>query len=245
MLANIAFVLIGTTHPGNIGATARATKNMCLEELRLVQPKEYPSAEATARASGADDLLARVEVYNDLDSAVADCSTVFGTSARTRNIPWPVFTPREAAAELWRGAQGGKAALLFGREKSGLTNTELDRCSHLIHIPSNDDYNSLNLAAAAQLLAYEIYLAALGEKAQSIDQSSEPAATAEEMRQFYVHLEQAMVDIGFLDPGNPKQLMRRLQRLFNRARLERMEVNILRGLLNAARKGAQNVPSSS
>ena len=153
--ANIRVVLVGTTHPGNIGAAARAMKNMCLEHLWLVQPKIFPHAEATARASGADDVLARARVVETLEEALQECVLVVGASARQRTIPWPELDPRACAAAVWNKATHGPVALVFGRENSGLSNAELERCHYLVHIPANPDYSSLNLAAVVQVLTYE------------------------------------------------------------------------------------------
>ena len=161
MLSRIRIVLIGTTHPGNIGAVARAMKNMCLEQLVLVAPKIYPSAEATARASGADDLLGSARVCDSLDQALAGCRLVVGTSARLRSVRWPQVDPRQCAERLLDELSAdGEVAVLFGRESSGLSNTELDRCHYLVHIPANPDYASLNLAQAAQVIGYELRMAA-------------------------------------------------------------------------------------
>lgn len=236
-LANIRIVLVGTTHPGNIGGAARAMKTMGLSALHLVDPRQFPSAEATARASGADDLLARARVHASLDEAVADCGLVFGASARPRTIPWPVMDARETALRALAEAAQAPVAVVFGREHSGLTNEELERCNYHIHIPANPEYSSLNLAAAVQVVAYELRVAAL--QGASVEAKEEPPATAEEVEGFYRHLEQTLVDIGFLDRDNPRQLMRRLRRLFGRVRLEATETNILRGILTAAqgRKG--------
>ena len=145
MLWNIRIILVETSHPGNIGAVARAMKNMCLEQLCLVTPRHYPDAEATARASGADDLLARARVFTSLDAALEGCRLVIGTSARERNVAWPVLSPRESARQLVDEAATGPVALVFGRERSGLSNEELDRCNFLVHIPTNAAYSSLNL----------------------------------------------------------------------------------------------------
>ncbi len=239
---NIAIVLVHTTHPGNIGAAARAMKNMGLSQLRLVEPKLFPHAEATARASGADDVLAAAGVFPTLDAAVADCTLVVGASARQRTIPWPVLGPRETAAAAWAAAEQGRVALVFGRENSGLTNAELDRCQYLVQIPTNPEYSSLNLAAAVQVLAYELRMAVSAEvppaPAAAADEADGPASAAE-LEGLYGHLEQTLVELDFLAPDNPRQLMRRLRRLFNRSRLERMEVNILRGILSAAQKASR------
>lgn len=237
-LARIRFVMVNTSHPGNIGAAARALKNMGLARLYLVQPQLYPSAEATARASGADDLLARAVVCATLEEAVAGCAAVYGASARLRTLPWPLAEPREAAARATALAGAGEeVAFVMGREHSGLTNQELERCNALVHIPSNPAYSSLNVAAAVQVLAYELFLAAREPVAEPGDRDG-PLATAAELAGLYEHLERVLVEIGYLDPGNPRQLMRRLRRLFNRAQLERMELNILRGVLTAIEKGS-------
>ncbi len=238
-LSNIRVVLVETTHPGNIGATARAMKNMGLERLCLVKPARFPHADATARASGADDLLANAEVYDRLEEALAGCRLVLGTSARLRTIRWPQVNPREAAEKIFTLDDLSDAAFVFGREHAGLTNEELERCHYLLHIPANPAYSSLNLAAAVQVVTYELRMMSLegvegGEERAS--QGEHPLATADELEEFYRHLEQTMIDIGFLDPCNPRQLMRRLRRLFNRAHPDRMEINILRGILGAAQK---------
>ena len=235
MLKNVRMVLVATTHPGNIGAAARAMKNMTLQGLRLVEPAVFPSAEATARASGADDLLAKAEVYEDLDAAVSDCSLIMGTSARLRTLPWPGLEPREAASLLVERAREAPVAVLFGRENSGLSNQELERCSHLVHIPTNPEYSSLNLGAAVQVIAYELMLAARLDANPSVDRDS-PLASEEERQGFYRHMEETLIKIGFLNPEAPKQLMRRLHRLFNRVDLEQNEINILRGILKAAQR---------
>lgn len=238
MLTNIRIVLVETSHPGNIGAAARAMKNMGLGRLVLVNPRHFPDAEATARASGADDVLAAARVCSSLEEAVADCSVVFGASARLRTIPWPQVDARTCAGRVASLAGREEIALVFGREKSGLTNEELQCCNYLVHIPSNGEYSSLNLAAAVQVLAYELRMAHGGAETGE-SPNGEPLALAGEVEQFYAHLEQAMVELEFLDPDNPRQLMRRLRRLFNRAALEKTEVNILRGVLSAAQKKAR------
>ncbi len=232
MLSNIRIVLIGTTHPGNIGAVARAMKNMCLERLYLVQPKRYPSAEATDRASGADDLLQRARVCATLDEALQGCRMVVGASARLRSVNWPQVNPRECAQQLLGEAQHGEVAIIFGRESSGLSNSELDRCHLLAHIPANEEYSSLNLSQAVQVLTYELHMASLnqsGEQPERLD-----VASAEELEGLYQHLEQAMQDIGFSDPRQSDKLQRRLRRMFFRARPDQDEINIVRGILSAA-----------
>lgn len=233
-LEQIRFVLVGTTHPGNIGAAARAMKTMGLSRLHLVAPLHYPSAEATARASGADDVLANAVVHDSVDAAIADCHQVYGMSARLRHLPVPIVDPRQAASQIQQYDNTTNVAILFGREHSGLSNEELDRCQHLINIPANPNYSSLNLAAAVQVFAYElkmlfdrdIYQGRIGEKREQI--------VAADLDHLYQHFEQSLTAIGFLDPEQPKNLMRRLKRLFNRADLDRNELQILHGILRAA-----------
>ena len=232
MLSNFKVVLVETSHPGNIGAVARAMKNMGMNQLRLVTPKFFPHADATARASGADDLLKTAAVYGSLQEAIADCQIVLGASARDRTISWPSVTARECA-EKWVGETNGvNIALVFGRENSGLKNHELDLCHYLLRIPCNAEYSSLNLAAAVQVVCYELFVASGREYASSIgDRGEEPLATAEQMEGFYLHLQQTMADIGFLHPERSKSIMRRLRRVFNRAWLDTKELDILRGIL--------------
>lgn len=233
MKKNIRIVLVNTSHPGNIGAVARAMKNMCLEHLYLVEPHDFPNAEATSRASGADDILARAVVCNTLEEALAGCHFVAGTSARSRSITWPVMPPRDCAAKLVEESAAGDVALIFGREHSGLTNEELERCHYLVHIPTNPEFSSLNLGMAVQVLAYELMLAEPLAKAAA-EEERDKLATADEMESFFLHLEQTMVELEFLDRNHPRKLMRRLRRLFNRARPDQTEINILRGILSAA-----------
>ena len=235
-LDNIRFVLVGTTHPGNIGAAARAMKTMGLSNLHLVEPLHYPNAEATARASGADDVLARAVVHDSLQSALEGCHQVYGMSARLRHLPVPVVDPRQAVEQIQQYQDDTQVAIVFGREHSGLSNDELDRCQHLINIPANVDYSSLNLASAVQVFAYELKMSfnpditvgRIGEDREAID--------AKDLEHLYSHFEQSLTEIGFLDPNNPKNLMRRLRRLFNRADLDRNELQILHGILRAAEK---------
>ncbi|MDR2877970.1 MAG: RNA methyltransferase [Chromatiales bacterium] len=236
----INIVLVGTTHPGNIGAVARAMKNMGLARLHLVQPRIFPSSEATARAAGADDVLGAATVYDSLDEAVADCVLVIGASARPRAIGCPMLAPREAAAQV--AAEGrGQVAIVFGREHSGLSNEELDRCHYQLHIPSDPQFSSLNVAAAAQIVCYELRLACIDASAgtngdASIDADAGEVIGQQEMERYYAHLETVLTELGFLDPANPRHLMRRLRRLYHRARPDRNEINILRGILTAVQE---------
>lgn len=239
LLNPVRIVLVNTSHPGNVGGVARAMKNMGLSDLRLVTPQDYPSAEATARASGADDLLAQAQVLDDLDEALAGSRLVLGTSARQRTLRWPELDPRQAAARLLDAARTGPVAVLFGRERTGLTNEELDRCQALIHIPSNPEYSSLNLAAAVQVLSYELRMAALEHAPAAVPAPTggELPASHEELERLYAHLEETLLLLEFLDPDNPRHLMRRLRRLFAKADPTINEVNILRGILTQAAKG--------
>ena len=232
MLNNIRIVLINTSHPGNIGAAARAMKTMGLSKLYLVQPQFFPHVKANEMASGALDVLGQAIVVNDLESAIADCGLIVGTSARLRTIPWPMLSPRAFAEKTV--AEPVETAILFGREQSGLTNEELYRCHFHIQIPSNPDYSSLNIAAAVQVIAYELRVAHLQESPES--DWDYDYATAEQLQGFYEHLQAVLIRIGFLNPKVPRQLMTRLKRLFNRARPDVMEMNILRGILGAVDK---------
>lgn len=242
-LARVRVVLIHTTHPGNIGATARAMKVMGLSDLQLVGPVPFPNADATAMASGADDVLQHATVHDSLEDALAGCTLVMGTSARLRSLPMPQMDARRAAEaameEVGNGEahDAGRVAILFGRERYGLTNEEMQRCHQLVHIPANPDYASLNLAQAVQVLAYELRMAALGGAGREQAPSDWDPVDAAEMERFYAHLEQTLLDVRFLNPDQPRRLMMRLRRLFNRARPDRNEYNILRGILSAAQRG--------
>lgn len=233
-LENIRFVLVETTHPGNIGAVARAMKTMGLSRLHLVRPKFLPNAEALARASGADDLLAAAAVHGNLVDALRGCRLVIGSSARLRTVEWPLLEPGDCAARLLAEAQQGEVALVLGRESSGLTNDELARCHFLANIPTNPGFSSLNVAAAAQIFAYEIRCSLREGAGLRIDEAPRDLATAEAMEGFHAHLAQTLVDTGFSDPTQSRKLLRRLRRLFNRARPDWIELNILRGILSAA-----------
>lgn len=235
-LSNIRIILLNTTHPGNIGGVARAMKNMCLDNLVLVSPCEFPDDAAMARAAGADDVLNRAQVCATLDEALETCRLVVGTSARSRTIAWPILTPPAAAQRLVAEAVAAPVALLFGPERTGLTNEQLDRCHYLVSIPANPEFSSLNLACAVQVMAYELWLAAGGSKEGAGDDTS-PLASADDVQRLYRHMEEVLVQIQFLDLENPRRLMRRLTRLYNRARLDNNELNILRGILTAVQQG--------
>lgn len=235
----IRFVLVETSHPGNIGAAARAMKAMGIPRLCLVRPQRFPDAEATARAAGADDLLASAVVVDSLAQALADCGFVVGTSARARHIEWPMMDPPSFALQVLDHARGSEVAVVFGRENSGLSNEELDKCHALLRIPTADSFASLNLAAAVQVVAYELRRAALANVDSGVDPPTDHLVSQSEMEGFYEHLEQTLIDIDYFDPDTPKLLRRRLRRIFNRIQPDRPELNILRGILTAAQRAAR------
>lgn len=238
-LSKIRFVLVETTHPGNIGASARAMKTMGLEDLFLVSPSHFPSPEATARAAGADDLLDRAKVFSDLDSALADCVWVLGTSARRRGKSVPVLDPEEAVAQLLEQAVSGSVAIVFGRESSGLTNDEVDRCNALVQIPTNPEFRSLNLGSAVQVLSYLCRRTAVEEGTGDViaDRGPDRLASQEELESLFAHYERVLQLIEFLDPKNPRHIMRRLRHIFLRSSLTASEVRILRGILTHTERG--------
>ncbi|MFL2545949.1 MAG: tRNA (cytosine(32)/uridine(32)-2'-O)-methyltransferase TrmJ [Candidatus Rariloculaceae bacterium] len=237
MSLKIRIVLVETSHPGNIGASARAMKTMGFDDLVLVAPKEFPCAEATARASGADDVLSKARVVASLSEAIADCGFVVGASARSRSLPWPIIDPRRCADTVVREAAATTVAIVLGPEHSGLTNEDLGRCQLLVQIPANPDYSSLNLAMAVQVLCYEIRMAGINATEDAAPASTEtrdaPPATAGDLEGFHSHLEDVLTAVGFLKADHPKQLKLRLRRLFHRARPDQVEINILRGVVAA------------
>lgn len=232
MLSNIRIVLVETSHPGNIGAVARAMKNFNFSQLSLVSPHDFPHAQATARAAGADHILCGATISSTLAEAIDDCHLVIGTSARSRTIPWPELQPRDCAELVSKESMTGTIALVFGREHSGLTNAELERCNYLVKIPTNAEFSSLNVAAAVLVLAYELYLTCQSQPNEIIE--VQEFATAGQLELFFQHFNQTMCDVEFIHPDKSRSIMRRLRRLFNRARLEKKEVDILRGILSAA-----------
>jgi TrmH family RNA methyltransferase len=231
----IRIVLVGTTHPGNIGAVARAMKNMGITDLALVNPRHFPHDDATVRASGATDVLEGAKVVSSLSEALTDCVYVAGASARSRSINWPSMGPRDCAERMILESKQGKVAAVFGPEKSGLNNDDLDLCHTLLTIPTDPGFSSLNLAMAVQVLTYELRVAGMVDAGPGFESES-PPATGEEMENFYAHLERVLTDIEFLNPDNPRHLMRRLRRLYIRARPDKNEANILRGILTAVDK---------
>jgi len=233
-MSSVRIVLVNTSHPGNIGGVARAMKNMGCRDLCLVAPARFPDKEADWRAAGASGILESARVVGSLDEAIADCQLVIGTSARGRRIPWPVLDPRRCAERaLQARARDEQVAIVFGREDRGLTNEELQACNLHLHVPTHEDYTSLNLAMAVQIVVYELRMLELeGQLPEREDEDWDaPFSTAENMERFYEHLEQTLVEIDFLDPAAPRQLMARLRRLYSRVRLDEMELNILRGIL--------------
>ena len=233
MLIPVRIVLVETSHPGNIGATARAMKTMGLSDLALVRPKHFPSDEATARAAGADDVLARAKVHDELRSAIADCGWVVGASARLRTIAMPIVDPREAAAAIWERLPANRVAVLLGPEQSGLTNDDLARCQQLVHIPANPEFSSLNLAMAVQVLCYELRMAAPNRAPAEGPVSDNRVATAAELEGLHEHLERLLTESEFLHPAHQKQVKLKLRRIFHKATLEENELNILRGALTS------------
>ena len=231
--SNISIVLVNTSHPGNIGASARAMKNMGLSKLALVGPKEFPSGVAVGRAASAVDILDRAKVVDSLEEAVRDCGLVIGASARSRRITWPLLTPTQCAQRAVAESARHPVALVFGREDTGLSNEELQLCQYHLRIPANPDYSSLNLAAAVMVVCYELRLALQsGEEDAALEREwDQPLATGGDLERFYAHLESVLVALDFHDPENPRQLMQRLRRLFGRIRMDVMELNILRGML--------------
>jgi len=233
-LSNFRVVLVRTSHPGNIGSAARAMKNMGIASLVLVAPKRFPDPEATALASGADDVLARARVTGSLTEAIGDCVAAYALSARMREWGPENIAVRHAAVTAVASSNDGPVAFVFGNEASGLTNEELLACQHHVRIPTDPAWSSLNLAQAVQIVAYELRMAATGGALS--EARPEPLATIAELEGLYGHLEEASTASGFLDPANPGRLRERWRRLFARARPEREEINILRGLLKALGK---------
>mgnify|MGYP003588292371 CR=1 FL=1 len=240
MLDAIRIVLVNTSHSGNIGSAARAMKTMGLKELVLVDPQEAPDGRSTALAAGAVDVLANLRIVPTLQEAVADCGLVLGTSARNRTLDWPQLDAREAGQQAIAEAATHKVALVFGRERTGLTNEELQQCHIHVSIPANPDYSSLNLAMAVQTLCYELRMSALAAETAALS-SAQPVLASDypqqgELEGFYTHLEQTLRDVEFLRPDHPGHVMGRLRRLFNRCRPDSQELNILRGILTAVQR---------
>lgn len=237
-LSAIRIILVATSHPGNIGSTARAMKTMGLNSLYLVKPKSFPDYKAKEMAAGADDLLEKAVVTETLDEALAGCQLILGTSARPRGLSLPGLLPASCAELVSQQSENTQIAIVFGREHAGLTNEELLKCHIHIHIPSNPEYASLNLAQAVQIIAYELRMKLLAPQAEVALRQDEYAA-ADEIEQFYEHLREVFIEIQFLKASNPRRLMQRVRRLFNRVNLEKMEVNLLRGMLSQVQKSLE------
>ena len=234
-LNSVKIVLVGTTHPGNIGAAARAMKNMGIKNLSLVEPKEFPSDVAIYRSKAAKDILEHAQVFNTLEEAISDCELVIGTSARGRKVPWPILNPKEAAEEVSRSSSHHKIAIIFGREDRGLTNEELGLCNLHVNIPTDPDYSSLNLAQAVQILVYEIRQAILGEQ-EDKDYWDVELANNDQTELLINHMDELMQQVEFYDVDNPRKLLLRVRRFFKRSRIDVMETNIFRGLFATIQK---------
>jgi len=234
MLQNIRIVLVETSHTGNMGSVARAMKTMGLTNLWLVNPLVKPDSQAIALAAGASDVIGNAQIVDTLDDALAGCSLVVGTSARSRTLPWPMLDPRECGLKSVGEAAQAPVALVFGRERVGLTNDELQKCHYHVAIAANPEYSSLNLAMAVQVIAYEVRMAWLAaqEKTESVTAEDDVAyPLVDDLERFYGHLEQTLLSTGFIRADHPGQVMNKLRRLFTRARPESQELNILRGIL--------------
>ncbi|WP_421208629.1 tRNA (cytosine(32)/uridine(32)-2'-O)-methyltransferase TrmJ [Aeromonas enteropelogenes] len=237
MLDQIRIVLVNTSHTGNMGSAARAMKTMGLTQMVLVDPQALPDGNANALAAGASDILANARVVSTLDEAIADCGLVIGTSARSRTLSWPMLDPREAGEKTVEEGARHPVALVFGRERTGLTNDELQKCHYHVAIPANPEYSSLNLAMAVQTLCYEVRMHWLQSQEQAAETDGvQDYPSAAQLEGFYQHLEQTLLKTGFITEDHPGHVMSKLRRLFNRARPEAVELNILRGILTSVQK---------
>ncbi|EML1936203.1 tRNA (cytosine(32)/uridine(32)-2'-O)-methyltransferase TrmJ [Providencia vermicola] len=242
MLDNIRIILVETSHTGNMGSTARAMKTMGLSNLYLVNPQVQPDSHAIALSAGASDVIGQATIVNSLDEALEGCQLVIGTSARSRTLSWPMVAPRECGEKSVEQAKTAPVAIIFGRERIGLTNEELQKCQYHLYIPTNPEYGSLNLAMAVQLVSYEIRMAylALDEKnAVNSDSSEVEYPPAQDIERFYVHLESVLNESGFIRKAHPGLIMNKLRRLFTRAHIETQELHILRGILTSMEKWAK------
>lgn len=236
MLDQIKVVLVGTTHTGNMGSVARAMKTMGLSQLCLVAPKTAPDGQAYALAAGASEILANAQTFESLAEAVADCSLVVGSSARSRTLSWPMLSPRDCGLKAVAEATAAPVALVFGRESSGLSNEELQLCQYHVCIDANPEYSSLNLAMAVQIICYEVRMAHLAAKPLPVVAVDEKYPSSAQMENFYQHLETALQHTGFIIKQHPGVVMTKLKRLFTRARPEEAEYNILRGILTSMQR---------
>ena len=238
-LDNIKIVLVETSHTGNMGSAARAMKTMGLTNLCLVNPIIKPDSQSISLAAGASDIIKNAHICSSLTQAIADCNLVIGTSARSRSLQWPNLTPKVCADKIVQQALNSKVALVFGRERVGLTNDELQKCDYHVSIPANPDYSSLNLAMSVQVLCYEIRMSMLNTQdltSNSIEAAEVDFPTNADIERFYQHLQQTLLNTGFINANHPGQVMGRLRRLFTRAHVEQQELNILRGILTSIDK---------
>ncbi|MRI34855.1 tRNA (cytosine(32)/uridine(32)-2'-O)-methyltransferase TrmJ [Endozoicomonas sp. OPT23] len=245
MLTNIRIILINTFHPGNIGSAARAMKTMGLNDLCLVTPQRFPAPEAESMAAGAQDVLESARVFATLDDAIADCSMVIGTSARSRSHTFtrPMLEAEAATDKLVAEAENCPVALVFGQETMGLTNQELEKCHYHVSIDANPEYPVLNVASAIQILCYEIRKSSLRTDSKAVNEDEEQEyPLTRELEYFYEHLEETLNDIDFIIKTHPGLVMTRLRKLFNKARPDTKELNMLRGILGAVQKKARNDP---
>lgn len=238
MLDNVRIVLVETSHTGNMGSVARAMKTMGLTNLWLVNPLVKPDSQAIALAAGASDVIGDAKIVDTLDEALTGCSLVVGTSARSRTLPWPMLDPRECGLKSISEAKHAPVAIVFGRERVGLTNEELQKCHYHVAIQANPEYSSLNLAMAVQILAYEVRIAWLATQQESAEateavEEETPYPLVDDLERFYGHLERVMLNSGFIRASHPGQVMSRIRRLFTRARPESQELSILRGMLSS------------
>jgi len=236
MLENVKIVLVNTSHTGNIGSAARAMKTMGLSNLVLVDPVQPPDSHSSALAAGATDILGNAKIVSTLAEAIADCELSIAASARSRTLSWPMVDPRECGAKVVSEGKKHKVALVFGRENSGLTNEELQQCQFHVHIPANPDYSSLNLAMAVQTLSYEVRMQFLEQQDKEDENIEIDYPNGEQLEGFYTHLEESLMHTGFMIKQHPGQVIPKLRRLFNRARPEAHELNILRGILTSINK---------
>ncbi|AKE94887.1 tRNA (cytosine(32)/uridine(32)-2'-O)-methyltransferase TrmJ [Cronobacter sakazakii] len=245
MLQNIRIVLVETSHTGNMGSVARAMKTMGLTNLWLVNPLVKPDSQAIALAAGASDVIGNASIVDTLDEALAGCSLVVGTSARSRTLPWPMLDPRECGLKSVSEATHAPVAIVFGRERVGLTNDELQKCHYHVAIAANPEYSSLNLAMAVQVIAYEVrmaWLASQDAQTPAPGEEENPYPLVDDLERFYGHLEQVLLSTGFIRPNHPGQVMNKLRRLFTRARPESQELNILRGMLASIESSRNEKP---
>ena len=244
MLDKIRVVLVGTSHPGNIGSAARAMKVMGLTNLVLVDPACEIDSHTIALAAGAADVVENAQIVKTLDEAVADCGFVVGSSARSRTLEWPQLDPRENGIKVVAESNQHPVAILFGRERTGLTNEELQKCHCHVYIPANPEYSSLNLAMAVQTVSYEVRMAYLDSQKYTGKTVVEEYPRAQELEMFYEHLEKVTRQTRFINKNHPGVVMAKLRRLFTRARPEQQELNILRGILSSVEKTIETLEKS-